>query len=142
MADQNKAVTIRASATLAGSGAYDTPTAILLKNFRNIQFFLTYTRAAAGGSMGIKIEYSPDGTNWFRKTAMDAEAVTTATSLALETQTMTYLYKNESAAAQAFALPVLKVCTAQMRISVAEVGATGTPGTAVAIMYYANSGNF
>lgn len=142
MAFQKQTGTARSSAALAAAGAFDTsPTALDMSNMGQIQFFLSYTRGAAGGSFDYKIELSPDGTNWYQQSAADADNVTTAADTTVETQRKLWLYKNTSASAEKFASPIFSICSPWVRINVAEVGDTANPGT-VAIQYFARGITF
>jgi len=136
---------LRADATLPAAGAYTTPVELPCVGETAITFYIGYTRGGAGGSVGIVVDVSPYATDagalgtlvWGRLStkqfAVFAAGADTASGIQREG---IITYTSTGATQEVFALTVEPLRTAErIRISVAEIGAVGTPGDCEIIAY-------
>lgn len=125
----------RASAVLAGAGAYDTtPIALPCAGFVYMLLLVSYTRAGAGGSVGLKIEaLLPDLSSsiWYQFTTYKQGTVVAGSDTASLVQRESIVYQATGAGAELFTYGPLLLGgnIEQVRINAHEVGAVGTPGT-------------
>ena len=126
---------IHPSATLAAAGAYTTTGAQKIEKQKQVALFCSYTRGAASGAVTIRIEYSFDGTNWFQTSLMSNAAVTTGSNSSTNIQRNDVVYTSTAAGAETFIIwltdidSLVKINAQEIRLQVAESGATGSPGT-------------
>ena len=140
-------VTVRASAVLLGASAYDAaPTEFPTASVNHIQFFITYTRAGAGGAVSMRVELSPYSADiagvedWFRHSCVACGQISSGADTTQSAQRATVVYGSTGAGAETFVWPaeplLLGGMIERMRVACAETGAAGTPGTVhiVAVM--------
>jgi hypothetical protein len=122
--------TVRESAALAASGAFDTPTSKPLSSYaKSITLWCTYTRGASGGCCKLRPEISLDGVTWYRPTlAQSSSASAPFGTIPLLAQEYTGPVPADGSALH-FAVPLDVAGARFIRIAAAESGATGSPGT-------------
>ncbi len=137
--------TARASAALEAAGAFDpTPTEMPCPYADWVTFYISYTRGAAGGDMQFIVELSPYSEDragvedWFRASLYAAGAVVSAADSLSNLQRNAIEYGSQGAAIENVVYgPIALLKTAgRARISCAESGAVGTPGTAHIVAVY------
>lgn len=124
----------RASAALAGAGAYDAaPTALYCMGFDHVNLSFEYTRGGAAGAFGFKVETSPvsSGDVWHQVTLYSSPAVVPGADAASAFQRESVVYTATGAAIEKFIFGPVKLAGAVERIRVAchETGNVGAPGT-------------
>ncbi len=125
------AVTVRASAVLAGSGAYDSDgTEIDVQAYNWMQLYVTYTRGGASGSTKFKILFSDDGENFDDGTVIDGASLSTGTMSVYTAQYQLPAAAGASAERRSLRFPVSTA--GWVKVLFAEVGNTGAPGTVAA----------
>lgn len=124
----------RASAALAGAGAWDaTPTVLNCNAFEYATFFVYYTRAAAGGGPNLRLLLYPDAVTYgAAQGSLYAPGVLAAgadVTGAIQREDVTYI--STAAGIQGFVYgPVLLGrCIERLSVSAREIGAIGSPGT-------------
>jgi hypothetical protein len=124
------AQTVRESAALAASGAFDTPISKPLSSYaKSVTLWCTYTRGASGGCCKLRPEISLDGVTWYRPTLAQSS------SAAAPFGTVPLLAQQYEGPVPAngsplyFAVPLDVAGARFIRIAAAESGATGSPGT-------------
>ena len=131
-------VTIRASAALAGAGAWDaTPTEIACAGFRFAVFYISYTRGAGGGAVDIQLQVSPRAVNsgvvenWFDQSLLAAGALAAGADTQSRTQREYVTYQATGATIENVAYgPVdLGGAAERLRLPARESGNAGAPGT-------------
>lgn len=125
--------TARASAALPAAGAWDAaPSELACPGFETVTLFFTYTRGAAGGAFGFKIELSPNfaGATWHQAALYDAGAVASGADSASNIQRESIVYGSTAAGAEGFAYgPFALNGVERIRVAAHETGVVGTPGT-------------
>jgi len=122
----------RASAALPAAGAYDAaPLELDCVDASVVRLNFTYTRGAVGGAFATRIETSPDGgTTWFRSAALAAGVVVVGVDTTNIFQRNVVSYQAVGATAENVELEVKLYNTVDaIRVSCAETGVVGTPGT-------------
>lgn len=124
-------VAVRASAVLAGSGAYDSsPLAFRVARAAALVLYVTYTRGGASGGAKLKLQLSDDNATWYDALVPNSSVTSGAVTLA---QGVYALPVAAGAAAETYATPPFDVRgAAWARVAFAEVGNTGSPGTLAA----------
>ena len=129
----------RASAALPAAGAFDpAPTEMPCPYMDWVTFYISYTRGAAGGDMQFIVELSPYSVDragvedWFRASLYAAGAVVSAADSLSNLQRNAIEYGSQGAAIESVVYgPIALLKTVERaRISCAESGNVGTPGTA------------
>ena len=133
----------RVSAPLPGAGAYDAaPAELPCPSFDYVTLYVTYTRAAAGGAVTLRVDFSPDstGTVWNRKTLYAPAVLAAGVDAASLEQRETITYTSTAAGAELSVLgPINLGGTAErIRIACAESGAVGNPGTCEIVARFAS----
>ena len=124
----------RVSAVLLGAGAFDAaPLELACPGFDFVTFFVTYTRAGAGGSVRLRPEFSPvsAGAVWHQKALYGPAVVAAGADAASLEQRESILYTSTAAGAETSVLGPfdLNGTVERLRVACAEVGAVATPGT-------------
>lgn len=126
--------TARASAVLAGAGAWDAaPVALACPGFKHVTLYFHYTRGGAAGAFNFRIDTSPDSTgavwNQSSQYAPGALAAGVDTTSAVQRENITYTAT--AAAIEDFVYgPVdLDATVERIRIPARETGNVGAPGT-------------
>lgn len=136
----NKIQTARASAALPAAGAYDaTPTEMVCVGAEFVTLYFTYTRGGAGGAFNFQVEVSPDATNWYDTATYEVGVLAAGADNTNRIQREITIYQAIGATAEMFVHgPVPLGGTVEtMRITCAESGAVGTPGTVEIIARFA-----
>jgi len=131
-------VTVRASAALAGAGAWDaTPTEFSVAGYRWITLYISYTRGAAGGAVDFQIQTSPYSVDqvgvesWFEGTLL-APAVLAAgvdSQSRIQREYITYAATGAAIENPDYGPIEFGASVERMRIRCRESGVVGTPGT-------------
>ena len=130
--------TVRASAALAGAGAWDaTPTELYCSPYSYVTFYMSYTRGGAAGAFDFRLEVSPyvanSGVveNWFRQAIIAGGAVAAAAYTTSLTQREQVSYGATGVAIENYVYgPVELMSTVErLRMPCAETGNVGAPGT-------------
>lgn len=131
--------TMRAAAALAAASAWDAaPLEIPCIGFQHVTFYITYTRAAAGGDLQFRIEVSPYSSDlpvvedWFRASLYSAGAVASGADTLSNLQREAVEYGSTAAGAENLVYGPLELrgTVERIRIGCRESGAPGTPGNA------------
>ena len=139
-------VTMRAAAALPAVGAYDaTPIEIAVANIQFATFYVTYTRAAAGGDVRLRVEVSPyfqdtaGVEDWFRMSAYSVGGVASGADNLDNIQRTTLEYGSTAGGAEMFVYgPIeLRGTVERIRISAAESGVVGNPGACMIVGCFA-----
>ncbi len=129
----------RAAAILEAAGAFDpAPTEMPCPSLDWVNFYLSYTRGAAGGDMQFRVEISPYSVDragvedWFQAALYAPGAVVSGGDSLSNLQRQSIEYGSTAGAIESVVYgPVaLLKTTERVRIVCAESGALGTPGTA------------
>lgn len=125
-------ITVRASAVLPASGAYDSsPTTIEVDFAREVEVYITYTRGAAGGAFQVKVLTSADNVTFCERTVIDGNSLASG---AMNVYTASYKFPvAASGSAENRSLIVNVNTTKFIQFVFAEYGVTGTPGTLAAV---------
>ena len=129
--ERTASVTLRASAALPASGAYDaSPTSTVLPAAAAVVYLhAAYTIGAAGGYAGMIPEGSNDGTNWYAL-SYAGTAVIAQPSATLPLHRLIYeLPRPADGSAVRVTVPVDAGGWTNLRVRCAEIGITATPGT-------------
>lgn len=126
--------TARASAALPAAGAYDaTPRELYCMGFQRVLLSFTYTRGGAAGAFAFRVEVSPDtnSTNWHRLTLYSGAAVVPGADAQSDIQREAVEYQATGAGAEQFVFGPLALggTVERIRVSAAETGNVGAPGT-------------
>lgn len=133
--------TARASAALAGAGAWDaTPTALFCSGADQATFAFTYTRGGAGGAFDGQIWVSPYsvGANvpagaqeWVCMSLYDSGALAAGADAQSRIQREYLTYQPTGAAVEAFAYGPIQLggTIERIRVRARESGNVGAPGT-------------
>ena len=133
-------VILRASAALAGAGAWDaTPTESFTSGAQNVTLAFTYTRGAAGGAVDFQIEVSPyavignvpaTASEWITQSVYAAGGVVAGADTTSLVQRELQSYTSQGAAAEDWVLgPIpLNGTIERIRVRARESGVVGTPG--------------
>jgi hypothetical protein len=121
---------VRPSSVLPAAGAYDpSPTIIPCEGQTELVFMLTYLRAAVGGSVSFKVEFSDDKVTWFQTSHLGAPTFTAAVDSVFGLQRAEVKYTSTSASQENFMSPSFTVAARWARISCKESGVIGSAGT-------------
>ncbi len=129
----------RAAAVLEAAGAFDpAPTEMPCPSLDWVTFYISYTRGAAGGDMQFRVELSPYSADragvedWFRASLYAGGPVGSGADSLSNLQRNAIEYGSGGAGIENVIYgPIAILKTAERaRISCAESGAVGTPGTA------------
>ena len=124
---------LRVSAALAALGALDaTPLTMPVEGWTELTLLGTYTRAAAGGSVRLVIEFSfsPAPTVWYQTTIYDAGAFVAGADVRSALQAEEFVYASTAAGAERFMYQLEIPSNAEyVRVACAELGAIANPGT-------------
>ena len=132
---------VRASAALAGAGAWDaTPTELYISGADTVSLAFAYTRAGAGGSFGFQVQISlfsvaaaaPAGSaEWQDGSVYGVGAIAAGADTVSAVQAEQIVFQATAAGQEAFAFQLqgLGGTVERIRIPCHEVGAVGTPGT-------------
>jgi hypothetical protein len=122
----------RASGALAGSGAWSTPTAYDIPDGAQfVTAWITYTRGASGGYPGVRIVLG-NGTDEGDVLTVDPN-ITSSLPYGKQTGYATELLGSQpqDASAITFCITIdVRGGATKLKVLLAEVGVTGTPGTA------------
>jgi len=134
-------VVLRASAALAGAGAWDaTPTASFSTQAQNLMLAFTYTRGAAGGAFNWQLEVSPysvtarvpaGASEWITEAVYASGGLVAGADTTSLVQRELQSYTSQGAAAEDFAFGPIELngTIERVRVRARESGAVGTPGT-------------
>lgn len=133
-------LTAYTSATLEAAGALNTTSPGLdTLGYHRADFFCTYTRGAAGGSVAVIFEFSLDGENFFQQSYVANQVGFVAgTDYRANAQRYEVLYTSTATGAETFVLSIDDIYAVKVRIRAKEVGVTGTPGTFAATCRFTN----
>lgn len=124
-------------AALPAAGAYGDGIAIPLNNFEEITFGVSYIEGAGAGTMGYKVEFAfvdnPGVNDWYQGLSINGGTAVAGTDLNVLAQRVEVTYSPVGAATEKFMTNTYRACGKWARISLKEIGATGTPGTASAV---------
>lgn len=123
---------IRASVVLQAAGAFDpSPVSVLCLEYDFYTLLIDYERGDAAGAVTFYIEFSLDGTTWYRSSIYDGGAVAVNADTASNIQRETVTYGGTAAAQEFFVYGPIEVdqFAKYMRVLFAESGAIGKPGT-------------
>ena len=136
---------LRAAAILPADGAYDTPTELACVGQETITLYVRYLRGGVGGSVNLLIEVSPYSADantlgtlvWSRLGVEQLAAFAAGADTVSGVQRKgAILYTAVGAGAEVFTYTLtLDRNVERIRVSVAEVGAVGTPGNCEIIAY-------
>lgn len=132
MAEKSRTLkTLRASAALAASGAWAaSDPASLSPGSSTAGLLVTYARGGVSGAPALRIEVSPDGVRWFLATLIDATISPSAPYGRLTAYAQEIRIAAPASADAVLLEIVLDVSRAAfVRVSCAEYGNTGAPGT-------------
>ena len=130
--------TFRASAALAGAGAWDaTPLTIACPQRGSLTLFLSYTRGAAGGAFDYQLQVSPYSAtvagveNWFNESEFSAAVLAAGVDSQSRLQQEYITYGSKAAAIENVVYgPVqLEAGIERIRLVARESGVVGNPGT-------------
>lgn len=124
----------RASAALPAAGAFDAAPAVMLaSSFEKVTFFIKYKQGAAGGKVQAKIEVSPfsSGSVWYRLSAYSVGVITPGADLVSPLQDQVIEFDAVGANDEFVVYGPVSLGSAvhRVRVSAAESGVVGTPGT-------------
>jgi len=133
--------TLRASAILAGAGAWDAaPTEHYVSEYDEIVIFFTYTRGGAAGAFELQLQYSPYSADvvgvesWFAMSIYQATALVAGVDTTSNLQREIIQYTAVGAAAEMFMYAVaLADGIARIRMPCRESGNVGAPGVVHAV---------
>lgn len=124
---------LRVAAALPAAGALDaTPLTMPVAGWTELTLLGTYTRAAAGGSVRLVIEFSfaPFPAVWYQTTIYDAGAFVAGADVRSSLQAEEFLYTSTAAGAERFLYQLEIPSNADyVRVACAELGTQATPGT-------------
>lgn len=130
---------VRASSTLPAAGAFSSSDPIACNQYKQIAFHFNYTRGGAGGAITYFIEFTNNVSltpiKWKQTAQFDPPAIVAGSNVIIPTQKALFKYQATGATEEGFMSPVFNVSGNFVRISVAESGAVGTPGTASVDIY-------
>jgi hypothetical protein len=130
--------TFRASAALAGAGAWDaTPTIVACPSYSNLVLYISYTRGAAGGAFDFQLQVSPYSANalvvqsWFNQSEYSAAVLAAGVDSQSRLQQEYITYQSQAAAIENVVYGPVDLGAGIERIMVRarESGVVGTPGT-------------
>ena len=134
MAEPGTLKTLKTSAMLPASGAFDTPTSVAVKPLtRAATIYTTFTRGSSTSAFALRVEESQDGTTWYRQTAADGTTTTSAPYLRAPFHALEY--RSPVPASNdplRLAIPIALGGAKYVRVSFAEYGDTANPGTLAA----------
>lgn len=136
----------RAAAILAPAGALDAaPLEVAVPYKSKLKLYCTYTRAAAGGSVDLLIQYAPRSADipiledWFSQTEYSAAVLAPGVDSTSFLQRELLRYTSTGAGAECFIVSLdIDSTVERVRVACREVGAVGNPG-AVSIYGFAYS---
>ena len=124
---------LRVAAALPAAGALDAaPLTMPVGGWTELTLLGTYTRAAAGGSVRLVIEFSfsPFPAVWYQTTIYDAGAFVAGADVRSSLQAEEFLYTSTAAGAERFVYQMEIPSNAEyVRVACAELGTIATPGT-------------
>lgn len=130
-----KCYEIFASAVLPDSGAATELGPVLVEDQKFIALYCKYTRGGAAGSVLIKPEYSPDGTNFYQLGRAEEKVITLGADTQNGLQREQFEYKPTDATLQTFIYWVTNPTNPQkinaecIQFQVSEEGNQANPGT-------------
>lgn len=117
---------IRVESALSALSAYDNSDTAAIGGTAFATIYAKYTRGAAGGRCALRIQASPDGTNWFDVVVIDpatlAAGVVDASKLTIQ------LPVSVGATPEYWCIGQDVSGYAYMRVAAAEIGVPATPG--------------
>jgi hypothetical protein len=128
----------RASAALAGAGAWDaTPLVIACPQHSRVTFYMSYTRGAAGGAVDFQLLVSPYSAtvagveNWFIQTEFSPAVLAAGVDSQSRLQQEYVTYASKAAAIENVVYGPVDIGANVERIELRarESGVVGTPGT-------------
>lgn len=135
MAELGTVKPLRASSALAASGAFDAdPTAASVHpETRAATLLVTFTRGSSSSAFALRVEVSPDDSEWYAQTASDGTTALSAPFLRVNFHALEY--RSPVPASNdplRLAIPVELAGAKYVRVSCAEYGDTANPGTLAA----------
>ena len=130
--------TFRASAALAGAGAWDaTPLIVACPQYARLVLYLSYTRGAAGGAFDFQLQVSPYSANalvvqsWFNQSEYSAAVLAAGADSQSRLQQEYITYQSQAAAIENVVYGPVELGAGVERVMVRarESGVVGTPGT-------------
>ena len=124
-------ITAFASAALPAAGAFTTTgVEIDCNGYQLANFFFTYTRGGAAGSVDYAFDFSVDGSTWIQQVyKINSASFSAGTDYRANVQRYEALYTATSANAEYWTDEVDGLHAVKIRIRAKEVGNTGAPGT-------------
>ena len=131
-------IVVRASAALSGGGVWDAaPTEFSVAGIGAITFYITYTRAGAGGAFDLQLRSSPYSADvvgvqsWFAMSLYTSGVLAAGVDTQSRIQAEYITYQATAAGAEVFVYgPVELMGTVErLRVRCRESGAVATPGT-------------
>lgn len=122
------------SAPLQAAGAYADGEVLDCSEFNHEVFECTYSRGAAGGAVKVKAMLSFDkGTTWSQTRTKQINAGAAGAEVVHDLLREAVRHTSEAAGAEIFIVEIPQVTATRIRISAAETGVVGTPGTFSAV---------
>lgn len=125
---------LRASKVLTSSYVASSSQALSLNPY--VALYCTYTRGAASGAVTLRPEFSADnGTTFWRQGALSTQAIVAGSDVLTNVQSSAYLYTSTATGAETFIIELSDAAekdiliATHIRVSAAETGVPGTPGT-------------
>ena len=131
-------ITFRASAALAGAGAWDAaPLEIAVPQHGRLVLFLSYTRGAAGGAFDFQLVVSPYSAvvavvqNWFSESEFTPAVLAAGADSQSRIQREYVTYLSQGVPIENFVYGPIELGGGieRLRIPARESGIAGTPGT-------------
>ena len=136
MSEKGSLVTVRASAALEASGAFDpTPLALPLDPItETLTLYVTFARGSSSSSAKLRVLESPDGVTYYYQCVGDAAALTTSAPYKrVPASIVEYLLPVPASGSEVrFAIPLNVHGAKAIKIEFAEYGDTANPGTLAA----------
>lgn len=130
-------LTFRASAALAGAGAWDaTPLEVAVPSQSKIKLYCVYTRGAAGGAVDLQPQYAPRSIDaagvedWFAQTRYSGGVLAAGSDTQSRLQREYFTYASTAAGAENFVISIdIDSTVERVRVPCRESGVVGNPGT-------------
>ena len=131
MAEPGTVKTLRPAAALAAAGAFTaSPSAPVKPSTRAATLLVTFTRGSTSSAFALRVEESPDNTTWYRQTGADGTTALSAPNLRVNFHAIEFRSPVPASNDPIYlSIPIALAGAKYVRVSVAEYGDTGNPGT-------------